>query len=92
MAVGPNPDSNPGLSDLRRLTNDIKLGPVRDGVVSWWLGGWSDQRPEPSFSSSDALVVSLPVRFVSLGVRVRVYIHDAHAMPSDSSARPHANA
>ena len=29
MAVGPNPDSNPGLSDLRRLTNDIELGPVR---------------------------------------------------------------
>ena len=28
MAVGPNPDSNPGLSDLRRRTNDIELGPV----------------------------------------------------------------
>ena len=24
MAVGPNPDSNPGLSDLRRLANDIR--------------------------------------------------------------------
>ena len=24
MAVGPNPDSNPGLSDLRRLPNDIR--------------------------------------------------------------------
>ena len=29
MAVGPNPDSNPGLSDLRRRANDIELGPVR---------------------------------------------------------------
>ena len=29
MVAGPNPDSNPGLSDLRQLANDIELGPIR---------------------------------------------------------------
>ena len=61
------------------------MGLCRRGWVGGLISGCRSHR-------QTVLVMSLPVRFVSLGVRVRVYIHDAHAMPSDSSARPHANA
>lgn len=61
------------------------MGLCRRGWVGGLISGRRSRR-------QTVLVVSLPVRFVSLGVRVRVYICDAHAMPSDSSARPHANA
>ena len=61
------------------------MGLCRRGWVGGLISGRCSRR-------QTVFVVSVPVHFVSLGVRVRVYIRDAHAMPSDSSARPHANA
>ena len=54
MAVELNPDSNPGLSDLRRLANDIELGPVRvagsnPGCANREVENFSDEL-EPGWS------------------------------------------
>ena len=61
------------------------MGLCRRGWVGGLISGRRSRR-------QTVFVVSLPVRFVSLGVHVCVYIRDAHAMPSDSSTHPHANA
>ena len=61
------------------------MGLCHHGWVGGLISGCRSHR-------QTVFVMSLPVRFVSLGVHVHVYIHDVHAIPSDSSACPHANA
>ena len=52
MAVGPNPDSNPGLSDLRRPTNNIELSAKGSSLNKWRAG-----RPLPSGKVVPAVVM-----------------------------------
>ena len=47
-----------------------------DGVVLWWLGGWSDRDRRPSLSSDHRCRVVF--RCVSFGGRLQ--IREAHAM------------